>query len=61
VIGLTCGLPHHRTFCERLAFSVRYVLWPKSFLFPGGGGGCLLWGGGGAEEKVEYWPTPLNN
>ena len=37
VIGLTPVLPHHRTVCERLVFSVRYALWPKSFLMWGGG------------------------
>ena len=37
-IGLTRGLPYHRTVCEKLVFSVMYALWPKSFLIRGEGG-----------------------
>jgi len=38
VIDLTRGLSHHCTVYKKLVFSVRYVLWPKSFLIRGGGG-----------------------
>ena len=52
VIGLTPVLPHHRTVCERLVFSVRYALWPKSFLMWGGGFVCQA--EREAEETIEH-------
>jgi hypothetical protein len=54
VIGHTRGLPHHRIRCERLVFSVRYALWPKSFLIGGGGAGVVCQVGREAEETIEH-------
>ena len=54
VIGLTRWLAHRPTVCERLAFSVRYALWPKSFPNSGRGGGVVCQVGREAEETIEH-------